>query len=197
MKSSQMKKLLALPIHLCIGVGLTSGMWLAQATIAPLVAQAYTARMTLMLEYRFDETYETLLRRAEAIARAAAQRSFDQDILVTDVAVSVLGESEGATLPILTLEVTRPQWRSRPDTRYWATYFRSARTLLDLTRQQNGGAPAQPVPSRPTAPTAPANTTPTEPPDSTNPIPSPDEQSNPDEQVPNNPVVPPIPRQRG
>ncbi|MBW4520263.1 MAG: hypothetical protein KME16_11260 [Scytolyngbya sp. HA4215-MV1] len=47
------------------------------AAIAPLVAQAHTARMTLMLEYHFDETYETPLRRAEAIARAAAQRSFD------------------------------------------------------------------------------------------------------------------------
>jgi hypothetical protein len=197
MQKFQIKKLLALPIHLGVGLGLTGGLWLAQATIAPLVAQAYTARMTLMLEYRFDETYETLLHRAEAIARAAAQRSFDQDILVTEVAVSVLGESEGATLPILTLEVTRPQWRSRPDTRYWATYFRSARNLLDLTRQQNGGAPARSVPSRPAAPPAPANPIPTQPPDATNPTPSTDEQPNPDEQVPDNPVVPPIPRQRG
>lgn len=47
------------------------GLWLATNAIAPQVAQAYTARLDLSLERQAGENYDTLLRRAEAAARAA------------------------------------------------------------------------------------------------------------------------------
>ncbi|MEM1311650.1 MAG: hypothetical protein AAGF98_19480, partial [Cyanobacteria bacterium P01_H01_bin.153] len=43
---------------------------------APLVAQAYTARVTLFVTRNNDESYEIFLRQCEAIARAGVQRSF-------------------------------------------------------------------------------------------------------------------------
>ncbi|NJR50808.1 MAG: hypothetical protein HC780_15815 [Leptolyngbyaceae cyanobacterium CSU_1_3] len=77
-----------------------------------------------------NESYPTLMRRAEQVARAAAQRSFDRDILTSQVSVVVIGRNQGAEAPILTLDVSRTQWRSRPDARRWATYYRTAAPLL-------------------------------------------------------------------
>lgn len=93
-------------------------------------AAAYTARADLIIHRLPEETYETMLRRAEAVARAAAQRNFDQDILITDVSVIVSGQNNGAIAPILELRVSRDQWRARPDAALWATYFKSTNTLL-------------------------------------------------------------------
>ncbi|MBD2197037.1 MULTISPECIES: hypothetical protein [Calothrix] len=104
--------------------------WFAYEAIAPQMVRAYTARVDLAIDRLPEETYETILRRAEAVARAAAQRSFDQDILVTDVSVIVSVQSLGAIAPVLALEVTRQQWRTRPDAQRWATYFKTARSLL-------------------------------------------------------------------
>ncbi|WP_460202113.1 hypothetical protein [Scytonema sp. NUACC21] len=104
--------------------------WLASEAIVPQVVQAYTARVNLSIDRWPEENYETLLSRAEAAARAAAQRSFDQDILVTDVSIIVSVQNYGAIAPVLELKVSRPQWRNRPDTKLWATYYKTARFLL-------------------------------------------------------------------
>jgi hypothetical protein len=110
-------------------------LWLAVDAIAPQIVQAYTARVDLAIDRLPDENYETILRRAETAARAAAQRSFDQDILVTDVSIIVSVQNFGAIAPVLALEVTRPEWRKRPDPQSWVTYFKTARSLLFLAPQ--------------------------------------------------------------
>jgi hypothetical protein len=108
-----------------------TGIWLTEALIAPQASQAYTSRLDLFLTKEPGETYETLLRRGEMAARAGAQRSFDQDLLITDVSVTVVVEGDGVSVPILALRVDRDQWRSRPETYYWATYYRTAEMLLN------------------------------------------------------------------
>lgn len=107
-----------------------TGIWITEALIAPQASQAYTSRLDLFLARETGETYETLVRRAEMAARAGAQRSFDQDLLTTNVSVTVVAEGDGLTVPILTLRVDRDQWRARPETYYWATYYRTAEVLL-------------------------------------------------------------------
>ncbi|MGJ5674876.1 MAG: hypothetical protein ACR9NN_14890 [Nostochopsis sp.] len=104
--------------------------WLTTIAIAPQIVLAYTARVDLSIDRLPEENYETLLQRAEAAARAAAQRSFDQDILVTDVSIFISVQNNGAIAPVLELAVTRPQWRHHPDPRRWAKYFKTARSLL-------------------------------------------------------------------
>lgn len=104
--------------------------WLTMSAIAPQIVRAYTARVDLSIDRLPEENYETLLQRAEAAARSAAQRSFDQDILVTDVSIFISVQNNGAIAPVLELAVTRPQWRNRPDPRRWAKYFKTARSLL-------------------------------------------------------------------
>lgn len=111
-------------------VGLGGGLWAIQVSLTPPAAHAYTTRVSLFVVRGQDESFEIMIRRAEALARAGAQRAFDADILVSEASVTVVGESQGISVPILTLQVTRPQWRSRPDAAYWATYFRVAQELL-------------------------------------------------------------------
>lgn len=108
-----------------------TGVWLTEALIAPQASQAYTSRLDLFLTRESGEPYDTLLRRAEMAARAGAQRSFDQDLLITNVSVTVVAEGEGVTVPILALRVDREEWRARPETDYWATYYRTAEILLN------------------------------------------------------------------
>ncbi|MEC4982947.1 MAG: hypothetical protein SAJ37_15840 [Oscillatoria sp. PMC 1068.18] len=119
-------------ISLAAMLGLTGVSWMGIEAIAPQVAQAYTARLEVELNRQEDETYRTMLRRAEAVARAAAQRAFDSDILVSDVVVTILGENEGAIAPILRLNVSRQSWRTQPDPQVWATYFPNAESLLEF-----------------------------------------------------------------
>jgi len=77
------------PIGLIAVLGFAGVSWLTTSLVAPQIAQAYTARINVALNRETDESFRSFLRRAEAVARAAAQRSFDRDILVTDVAVTV------------------------------------------------------------------------------------------------------------
>jgi hypothetical protein len=128
----------------------TGGAWVGQLAIQPPIAQAYKNRTDVRLARLKDETYQSMIRRAEIVARAAAQRSFDRDILMSEVSIMVIGEYQGAEAPLLMLEVSRQNWRQRPDTRRWATYYRTAKQLLKL--------PSAPDPARPNA--APAQSAP-------------------------------------
>jgi len=118
----------ALALALCLGLG----GWAVEMVTQPPVAQAYTARVSLFLTREFGESYESLIQRAEITARAATQRSFDIDLLTTEVIVMVVGENQGLSVPILTLQVSRNQWRQRPDPQYWSTYYDNAEVLLDF-----------------------------------------------------------------
>ncbi len=124
--------------------------WLVTEMAFPAMVRAETARVDLTIDRLPDETYEAVLRRAEMAARAAAQRSFDKDILVTDISVYISVQSNGAIAPILLLDVSRQQWRNRPDPQRWATYFKSAQSLLLFDKLQNSPNPAAAV----TIPTA-------------------------------------------
>ena len=134
------------PISLLILLGGTSISWLSTAAIAPQVAIAYTARVDISLKSQTGETYQSFLRRAEAVARAGAQRSFDGDILVTDVAITIIAEHNGAIAPVLLLAVSRQNWQSRPDPQYWATYFPGTELLLGFEQ------PVSPPIAQPTPP---------------------------------------------
>jgi hypothetical protein len=124
-----------------------------EQTLSPIPAQAYTGRMNVTLTVAPGETFEVLLRRAENVARAAAQRNFDRDILITDVLVVVSAEYESRVAPVLTLAATRNQWKNRPDARRWATYFRSSQALLGLDQPTSTTA-VNPTPTTPSAPTS-------------------------------------------
>ncbi len=119
------------------------GLWLSMAglmafsavvlpqAVDPPAAVAYTSRLNLFLTRESDESFEVFLQRAEIVARAAVQRSFDADVLMTDVIVTVVGDTQGVALPILTVDVSRSDWQLRPDIAYWGTYYEAAEWLMN------------------------------------------------------------------
>lgn len=119
---------------------ISSGANLAAAQTIPPGATAN--RFTVTLEREADESYATLERRAEAAARAATQRTFDSDILVRSVVVTIVAENRGLSAPILTLQATREQWRQLPDPQRWSTYYPTAQALLQLSLAATSTTPA-------------------------------------------------------
>lgn len=111
-------------------LGLGSALWSMDAGVKPTVAQASTARLDVVLDRLPHESFAALMRRSELVARAAAQRSFDQDILTNEVSIVILARQRESQAPILLLKVNRSQWQSRPDPKQWATYYRTAERLL-------------------------------------------------------------------
>ncbi|NJL45969.1 MAG: hypothetical protein HC922_10195 [Leptolyngbyaceae cyanobacterium SM2_3_12] len=108
----------------------TGGVSLAHLA-APPVAQAYTSRLNLFLVREPDESFTSFVQRSEIIARAAVQRSFDSDVLMTDVVVTIVGDSQTIAVPILTVDVSRRDWQLRPDVRQWARYYDAAQGLME------------------------------------------------------------------
>lgn len=125
-------------------MGLTGGVWCITSIPLAQVAHAETTNMLIPLNREPGETYDTLIRRAEATARVLTQRSFNNPAL-TDVSITVTAEREGLIAPLLRLTVNREQWRSRPEAQYWTTYFETSRALLGLDNEAGGDA--LPVPS--------------------------------------------------
>jgi hypothetical protein len=105
-------------------------------------AYAYTNQSDVTLEVTPQETFDSVISRAEVAARAEAQRRFDSNVLTSDVTVTVLGQNGRGIVPILVLAVSRDNWRNQPDTRRWATYFPTAKALLNLN---NSDAIEQPA----------------------------------------------------
>ena len=147
-------------------LGIAGGIWVSEGAIAPQVVQAYTTRVDVALDLLPNESYDALIRRADIVARAAAQRSFDRDILTSEVSVIVIGRNQGSETPILTLDVSRVQWSSRPDTRRWATYYKTSAALLGFEQLSpvpvTVAAPPTPVPVVTPAPVQPSNNAPSQ-----------------------------------
>jgi len=142
------------------------GQWIARATQLTAIslilvglgfpisqtAQADTARVDdITIDRQPDESYDNLIQRAESAARIAVEQSFDR-AQVTEVSVVILGQNQGVIAPVLTVEVSRPQWSNNAQDGF--TYFNSARSLLRLDEQQlaTADSPQQqtntPVPPR-------------------------------------------------
>ena len=114
---------------LVVLLGLGGG-WVTTEVLAPQIAQADTKRVEISLERQPNETYQTMLSRAEAAAVIAVQQSFNQDILPTNVSVMIIGQNQGAIAPVLSMDVSREQWLSNPNVQRWVTYFTTTRSLL-------------------------------------------------------------------
>ncbi|HIK44859.1 MAG TPA: hypothetical protein IGR64_08200 [Leptolyngbyaceae cyanobacterium M65_K2018_010] len=98
--------------------------------VAPPVATAYTSRLNIFLIREAGESFDSFLQRSEIVARAAVQRSFDADPEMTDVIVTMVGNSQNISIPLLTVSVSRNNWRLKPDVSSWATYYEGARNLM-------------------------------------------------------------------
>ena len=117
---------------LSVILGLSGAIALTEGLNKPAAAQVNTDRVSLFVSRAEGESYNTFIRRAEAIARAGVQQSFDNDSLISEAVVTVVGENQGISVPIMEVQVTRSQWQERPDPQVWAVYYGSAPLLLNF-----------------------------------------------------------------
>lgn len=111
------------------------------SVFTPQLAQAETARIDdITIERQPNETYDSLVQRAETAATNALEQGFNQSSQITDVSVVILGQHQGAIVPVLAVGVSRPQWTRGSDE---FTYFNSARSLLRLDEQQVAAEPPE------------------------------------------------------
>ena len=110
-------------------LGLSTGLGTVLET-SPV--RAYEVQLSVTIDQEPEESFSTLVKRAEVVARAAVQRSFDADILATEAMVFVNAQRGGLEAPLLSVQISRFQWNQFPDARRWATYYPSTRTLLRM-----------------------------------------------------------------
>lgn len=125
-------------------LGLGAGLWLVEAVLQPEIAAAYAVHVNLPVNRQRNESYESLVRRAEAVALETTQRRFYQNDQVTDVSITVVGQNQGEIAPVLSLKVSRPQWwrllnicskdqsasSCTTNSQGWVKHFSDARVLL-------------------------------------------------------------------
>jgi hypothetical protein len=144
---------------LCTLLGLTSATGLSLAL--PQSSHAYIDRQEIRVERLKNEPYDSFIRRSELVSRAAIQRAFDRDIVMSTVVLFIMGQHQGMEAPVMSVEVSRSQWQARPDARVWATYYRMAQTLLGFGVSSMPDLPQGPGTPPVTAPTNPLSPLPT------------------------------------
>ena len=114
-------------LFLCAALGLTA---VVNLLPSPQSANAYISRQEIRVERLRNESYDAFIHRSELVLRAALQRSFDRDVVMSSMFIFIIGQHQGLEAPVMSVEVSRSQWQSRPDPRTWATYYRMSQTLL-------------------------------------------------------------------
>ncbi|MUL38354.1 hypothetical protein BWI75_18980 [Gloeocapsopsis sp. AAB1 = 1H9] len=116
----------------------------AQNATQPSQVQAKPARMNLAVNRQPQETYESLMDRAETVAITAVKERFSQDSHAPAVSVMIVAHSYGAIAPVLSLEISRNQWRyskgSKAQTKDQMKYFSTARMLLGFDGVANSSS---------------------------------------------------------
>jgi hypothetical protein len=105
---------------------------IAMSLVIASAAIAERREVDIRIPINKDEGFTIMTRKAEVLARSAAQRTFDRDVIVSDVSVKVTAQNQETAAIILQLIVSRSDWASRPDPKVWATYFPMAKALIGM-----------------------------------------------------------------
>lgn len=105
-------------------------------SVAMPAAQAESKQAEILLNAQGNQTFESLMQRADSIARESLDSGF-ADSAVTEVAVKVSGEREGQVSPLLYVRVSRSDWQKSSSVRQWARYFGGSTILLGYGRSRS------------------------------------------------------------
>ena len=107
---------------------------IATASTVAIASSAAAERreVDIRMQVNQAEGFAVMTRKAEILARSAAQRTFDREVIVSDVSVKVTAQTQEQAAIILQLIVSRSEWASRPDPKVWATYFPMVKTLIGI-----------------------------------------------------------------
>ena len=99
--------------------------------ISPIsIALAESVERNLILNSEGSETFETLLRQAQDLAKKSIEQEFAQNPDATEISILVLGEHQGQIVPLLRAKVPRSGWQQDSRMYRWTQYFTSNSRIL-------------------------------------------------------------------
>jgi hypothetical protein len=122
------------------------------------IALAGTANINLPVTVKPGESYPGLLSRASKLAGETIDRRFQQSPDSDRVNLLVTAEKQGEVAPILSVNVSRRDWRNAPNIDRHAKISPFGKDLLGFGGSRPASSPVAPTP---TAATAPPTATPT------------------------------------
>jgi hypothetical protein len=60
--------------------------------------------------------------------------------ILTEVSVTIVGEHNGQQVPLLSSNVSRSNWQTKPNVQVWSRYFGTAESLLGFVKPQQPAA---------------------------------------------------------
>ncbi|MBD2386353.1 hypothetical protein [Cylindrospermum sp. FACHB-282] len=97
-------------------------------------ARAETRQLNLTLSSQENQSFQTLVQEAEALAKKSIQQTFESSPEVKNLSVNILGEHYGSLVPLLSVTVSQTNWQKDPRIQPWVKYFSSASHLLGFVK---------------------------------------------------------------
>lgn len=111
---------------------------LSMALSAP--AKAEPRQISILLSSQGNQDFETLMQQAEFVAGNFIQQVFVESSNVTEVSLTIVGEHNGQQVPLLSSNVSRSNWQTKPNVQAWSRYFSTAQSLLGFVKPQQPAA---------------------------------------------------------
>ncbi|NET06983.1 MAG: hypothetical protein F6K16_20240 [Symploca sp. SIO2B6] len=98
--------------------------------IYTMPALAQVRQIDLIINSNSSQTFESLIKRAENVAKTSIDQEFVENSNVREVTVTILGERNGQMVPILMMKVSRFDWQAEPSIQQWVRYLGDSEILL-------------------------------------------------------------------
>ncbi|NEP00768.1 MAG: hypothetical protein F6K58_19305 [Symploca sp. SIO2E9] len=98
--------------------------------IYAMPALAQIRQIDLIINSNSSQTFESLIKRAENVAKTSIDQEFLENSSVREVTVTILGERNGQMVPILMVKVSRSDWQGEPSIQQWVRYLGDSEVLL-------------------------------------------------------------------
>jgi hypothetical protein len=136
-------------VSLSLGCG-----WLSLDFINSPVAIAQISQIPLTLSREPDETYPSFVQRATTLVASRFKNDFSKNSSLNELRIVVIGQNNGNIAPVLSVNMSRQQWRSNPNPQPLINYFPDSQFLLGF----DAPVPATATTSTPAPTTPPAET---------------------------------------
>jgi len=103
-------------------------------------AWAEPKQISILLSSQGSQDFETLMQQAKSVAGNLIQQAFAESPDITEVSVTIVGEHNGQQVPLLSSNVSRSNWQTKPNVQAWTQYFGTAESLLGFVKPQQPAA---------------------------------------------------------
>lgn len=105
-------------------------LWMSSLVTTVNLASAEIKERDLILNFNSNQSFETLIQQAEALAKQSIDREFTEKAALTEISLTILVERHGQIVPLLRSKVSRSQWQKNSNIQRWTQYLVSNSGVL-------------------------------------------------------------------